>query len=343
MTLQAFSYAVVLTVSDEDAVNPEVVVTLDASLTFVSASGTGWTCNEAGGVVTCTRAAGAVGALPTITINVTSPAVGETSTTTADADADNATDPATQDSETTVSKTVTKDATSGKRFPADATQWQNLIDCTGITVAVPSRLWLCQDASGDLAAAIGANALTAGTSPLYEQAVTGLTRLGVAGDDNTADQFGLAAGVGTSPATGSQSWLCVGLMPATPAGDRTFFGLNLASTTAQFKIRHAATTGYPRVQVVATDTDGGVSISSTLDVHAITMDRTASYQAYYNSSEKVVPTYSALVLDGAKGILRGSAAKMAMVVEWSGANGEITSAQMKALMQALGYSPAWTA
>jgi uncharacterized repeat protein (TIGR01451 family) len=53
------------------AANVSVADTLPASVTFVSASGTGWSCTEASGIVTCTRASLAVGAAPDITIEVT--------------------------------------------------------------------------------------------------------------------------------------------------------------------------------------------------------------------------------------------------------------------------------
>ena len=49
--------------------------TLPAGVTFVSASGTGWTCTNTGNVsVTCTRASLATGATaPMITVMVTAP------------------------------------------------------------------------------------------------------------------------------------------------------------------------------------------------------------------------------------------------------------------------------
>jgi uncharacterized repeat protein (TIGR01451 family) len=50
--------------------------TLPMGVTFVSATGTGWTCNQMGGVVTCTRASLAVGMAPDITIVVTPTATG---------------------------------------------------------------------------------------------------------------------------------------------------------------------------------------------------------------------------------------------------------------------------
>ncbi len=54
--------------------------TLPAGAGFVGVSATGWTCGEAGGVVTCTLASLAVGDAPDITIEVTAPEAGGTFT-----------------------------------------------------------------------------------------------------------------------------------------------------------------------------------------------------------------------------------------------------------------------
>ncbi|MCP4569239.1 MAG: DUF11 domain-containing protein, partial [FCB group bacterium] len=58
------------------ATSVEVIDTLPGGVGFVSAAGSGWSCGETGGVVTCTRASLAVGAAPDITIDVTAPASG---------------------------------------------------------------------------------------------------------------------------------------------------------------------------------------------------------------------------------------------------------------------------
>ncbi|MFN8168623.1 MAG: hypothetical protein U0S36_07540 [Candidatus Nanopelagicales bacterium] len=77
------SISYVLTVSSNgpsDAVGLSVTDTLPAGVSFVSASGSGWTCTAAGDVsVTCTTAALAAGATaPAITVVVTAPARGAT-------------------------------------------------------------------------------------------------------------------------------------------------------------------------------------------------------------------------------------------------------------------------
>jgi uncharacterized repeat protein (TIGR01451 family) len=60
-----------------------VTDTLPAGTTYLNATGTGWSCSHAAGVVTCTRASLTVGAAPAITITITAPAQGGSITNTA--------------------------------------------------------------------------------------------------------------------------------------------------------------------------------------------------------------------------------------------------------------------
>ncbi len=87
------------------ATNVMVTDTLPAGVGYVSASGTGWTCSQASGVVTCTRASLAVGTAPVITITVTAPAFGGSITNTASVTG-NETDPNTSNNNASASTTV---------------------------------------------------------------------------------------------------------------------------------------------------------------------------------------------------------------------------------------------
>ncbi len=87
------------------ATNVTVTDTLPAGVSYVSASGTGWTCSQASGVVTCTRASLAVGTAPAITITVTAPASGGSITNTASVTG-NETDPNTSNNSASASTTV---------------------------------------------------------------------------------------------------------------------------------------------------------------------------------------------------------------------------------------------
>lgn len=103
----AFDYTVVVTNTGANtATTVEAVVVLDATLAYVSGSGSGWAVGHSAGTVTCTRASLAVGAAPTITINVRSTNASSTESSTADADSANS-PAATQDVETTVVNALT--------------------------------------------------------------------------------------------------------------------------------------------------------------------------------------------------------------------------------------------
>ena len=94
-----------------DAANLTVTDTLPAGVTFVSATGAGWTCSNAGNVsATCTRPALATGVTaPTITVVVTAPAQGATLTDTATVAATTS-DPVPGNNSSSVTTTVTPSA-----------------------------------------------------------------------------------------------------------------------------------------------------------------------------------------------------------------------------------------
>ena len=79
------AYSITVTNSGNAPTSGTITVTdtLDANLTYVSASGSGWTCNPAGQVVTCnsTTAVAAAAAAPVITLNATVKSNGEVSVT----------------------------------------------------------------------------------------------------------------------------------------------------------------------------------------------------------------------------------------------------------------------
>ena len=106
----ALTYTVNVTnLGPSTAQTVSVTDTLAASVTFVSATGTGWACSAAGQVVTCTRASLATGAAPPITIDVTVGAQGATISNTA-AVSTATTDPVNGNNSATIQTTVTASA-----------------------------------------------------------------------------------------------------------------------------------------------------------------------------------------------------------------------------------------
>ena len=83
-----------------------VTDTLPGSAAFVGATGTGWTCGHASGVVTCTRGTLAVGPAPNIVITVTAPGGAGTLTDTATVSAATS-DPSSGNNSDTETTTVT--------------------------------------------------------------------------------------------------------------------------------------------------------------------------------------------------------------------------------------------
>lgn len=347
MTSATYAYTVVVTnTGANDATNVVCDVNLDPQCAFVSGSGTGWTVTDLGGNhIQATRMTLVPGAAPTITVNVTSAAAAETSSTTADADSDNS-PAATQDVETTVVKLVSKDATSGIRVPANVTEWTDFRTITGIAAANPNSLWLCQEASGNLGDAIGSLTLTASGTVNYNQAVSGWTRTAVATTEAGNGKAVAASGTGPSPATTSQMWLFICSMPATPGTSRVFMGMNTGVAATAYRMAHF-TTGVPRTTLVNSNFDGASSISSGVHPCLMRYDRTGSAATGYTDLEKITTTYNSGVVDGDKGLgnAGGSTSSARSVVYgamWSGSNAELSDANIKALLQALGFTIGWS-
>jgi uncharacterized repeat protein (TIGR01451 family) len=103
---QAYSYNLAVT-NNGPSTADSVTVTdaLPAGVTFVNATGTGWSCSQAAGTVTCTIATLAVGAANPITINVTAPTAATTLSNTATVSS-TTTDPTPGNNSSTVGTTV---------------------------------------------------------------------------------------------------------------------------------------------------------------------------------------------------------------------------------------------
>lgn len=242
---------------------------------------------------------------------------------------------------------VTRDATSNIYVPANAAEWTTFRSALALAVGSPDALWLCQEASGNLADTIGALPETATATLNYQQAVAGWTRTMVASTDAGNGKAVLASGTGPSPATTSQVWLAIVSMPATPAANRVFFGINTPSASNACRLLHLTATGNLRLNVVGVNTDGG-SYSSGVHVFLLRYDRANSVANCYTDAEKLVGTYSGSATDGDKGMGNAgagtsSARGLLYSAMWQGANAEnFTDANSKALLQGMGFTIAWS-
>lgn len=239
---------------------------------------------------------------------------------------------------------VTKDATANIYFPSTSGEWSTFRTAASLVMAAPNSLWLCQEASGNLADSIGANTLTA-ASLSYQQAAAGFSRKAVSCAVATGAGATLASGAGPNPASTSSLWL--GVMAVTaPASTRQVMAAGGALAASEMSLRATATTSVPSLKCAGTATAGAVALVTTLSPVVLRYDRTNSAAKAYTAAEKVTGTYSASVTDGTKGfgngIVTNAAFSLAYGAMWQGAAAEGSDADLKTLLTAMGFSIAWS-
>lgn len=209
-------------------------------------------------------------------------------------------------------------------------------DQLGITP--PNSLWLCQEASGNLADSIGSLTLTANASPSYQQAVTGWTRTGLQFTQTTANQRVTATvGLGPLPTTTSSAWLCYVKILASPSSTRGILGVGNDTGVRMPALDKV------RATCVGVHVDGTATYFADGNVHPVIAiyDRTAGTFTVRTDEEAVIGTYSASAADGQKGFGAcagaGSPAPMQLLwaCMWSGANAEALDSA--ALLTTLGW------
>ncbi len=333
-TSAAFNYTVVLTVSVSTAANVSVAVTLPASVTFGSASGTGWTCNHAAGVVTCTRSGAAIGAAPTITISVTAGAASLSASASVTADATGAIQ--ATDSETT-QVGAPLDATSGKGVPL------TLADYALVTSKVPTHTWAMQDASGNPAATVGTGLTKTGVSVTYQQAVTGWARKAIRIPEISSSRLCFTTAGPMNPASGSVAWFGYIDITATPAGTSPVITGSNNATLLQAQ----CTTGpLSSLRCAANSNQGtGNPVTAGVIPFLLVYNKTASTVKLYTSQDLITGTYNSGVGDGTvKGF--GSAGTptgfdVLLGAGFEGAEAEFSDAQARAFLTAIVWTIPW--
>ncbi len=334
-----------------DAWNVVATITLDSSYTFVSASGTGWACSHSGGVVTCTRATLAPGEADiTVTIRTGASAGSETMTINASAGNAPAATPAVL---TTNVRLVTTDATSGKRAPTRSQEWLDFINYhidSGTPnfptlTQQPSFLWLLQEASGNPADTGGNSADLTATGLEYQVPVTGWTRTAIQTTDNTADAAISVSAALPDLLTTSALLLVYVAINATPGGTRGLAAMGgLGATAAK---AHVNTT--PAIVGIdgANSATGATAITAGAVFPLVIQHDTSTPAArVFTETDEIVPAFSALVTGKTTSLgtttSTAAGARYLYACQWVDTDGEITTANVKALLTALGWSPTWT-
>ncbi len=322
-----------------------LVVTLDANTTYVGSTAGDFTggISAFGQVVTAINA-GAVqpGHSASCTITVATPATAMTLTTTGIAMAANA--PNATDSETTSVLLVAKDGTSGIRVPTGSSQWASVMSVAGIASGGPSLLWACQEAAGSLADTIGTFTGTTGGSLTYNQAETGWTRKSLK-FDNGGTGFAQNYNAGGMPdiSTTSQILLIYANVTTTAPATTKMFGL----------------IGYPiGAYLYRTNTSGFVAVSGDNQLAApsnptgqmrpylLRVNRTNSTMVGFNDLDKVTPTFKNTMTGKLFCIGQNAGftpeCSINYAVSFFAGAAELSDAQVKRLLQVLGWTVAWS-
>lgn len=310
--------------------NVSVVTTLDSTLTYTTSSGSGWTIGVVGQVVTATRSTLTATTAPIISISAVTPNVTETIVTGTSASCDNAATVTASSSSSDLQ--VSKDATSGVYVPASSTEMTNL------GLAAPANIWLCQEASGNLADSVASVTLTAAVTPAYQQAISGWTRKAVKTTETTVGQrFSVAAGSGPNPATGSIAWLLYISTPTTPGGNRQIWEAGDSAHPLLVRLT-TANKWQLSCDAVLSATTGNFN-NATVHPLLVVYNKTSLTVTMYTDSEQVSGTYSAAIIDAVKGLgaTTGTAGteNVLYMATWSGANAETIG---KASLTTLGWS-----
>ena len=236
--------------------------------------------------------------------------------------------------DTTLSVDTDRDATSGIRCPVNTYQWTTLLGYT------PTSIRLFNETSGNIVdygtAGKTLTASTAGAAPLYDQAVAGWDRNGLAFSgvvtqrvfnttygDSTANSLFVLAFVGYTGAPGASTFICT-------YGTTDDCSITSGSAGQQvFRYRESATI----VQ--------GVGVYSGIEPLMLIRNLAASEARVVTDSETLSPAFGATSNSNfAYGALSGTSATVVFVyaVEFFGAGGEVTVATAKAIARSLGWT-----
>lgn len=235
---------------------------------------------------------------------------------------------------------VTRDATSGKYCPANATEWTALMTAAGLATGNPGSTWNMQEASGNLADSIGSVTLTqTGTGHLYQQVVSGWSRFAVATVDGTANQRWINTTTANNPNAMDVFLLgYVDIPVASPAIVRDVMTKGTQcdcrfNTTGRLRAVFGASadlTADPRGRQMPI----GIQVNNTGAVSAIFTDQEAFIGTYVLPASVVMSSFGGQTTSAAN-------TKFLYGAEFGGAAARFTTAQVRTLYQTLGWTIPW--
>lgn len=240
---------------------------------------------------------------------------------------------------------VTQDATSLKYWPSSNAEWTLALAAASIATGNPSNLWNCQDAAAALSDSIGAAPMSTIAFGSFQQSVTGWTRKAFATTNDTALSRANTSAAGNITAASGLLLAYVGV--PTMAGSEA----SIMAIGGGADHRYAAMTTTPRYKGVdfgsAASTTGTANPGTQVRPVVIQVNRTAGSFKVLTDQEVLSVAYTApaaassYVGFGDAGVAVAAGAVYLGGAYFSGAAAEMSQAQIKTLMQALGWTVAW--
>lgn len=235
---------------------------------------------------------------------------------------------------------VTRDATSSKYVPSTAGEWTSVMTAAGIGSGNPGWLWLLQEAAGALADTIGAAPLTNSGTMAYQSAVASWTRKAMAvGVDGGAYSLSNTTDTALPDLTAESSLIIIyASIASAPAADR---GVIL---TGDIRAEVTAT-NMPKLTHGATSSTGTGNLTTAVRPWVLQYNRAASTTELFTDLEKLSIAFASG--GSTKRIFFGNGFQLSppwnilYAAHFKGAAAELTDAQIKTLLQTLGWSVSW--
>lgn len=237
---------------------------------------------------------------------------------------------------------VTRDA-SGQYTPANATEWATFMTAIGLGTGNPSLLWGMQESSGTIGDSIGAfTGNPTGTVFTYATPVSGWSRVGLQFSGGGTNQV---ANVDTGlPDLGTTSMMVLAyILPNSSGGLRDYFNIG----TTKVRARQTNGTGFNNIMHGANTQSGTIVTNGQVHPFALRHNKTAGTSLLVTDlNEKLIPTFDVGVTGKSIQLGDATARCPSMVVlylaAFFGAAAELTDAQLKTLLQGLGWTIPWT-
>jgi hypothetical protein len=232
------------------------------------------------------------------------------------------------------------DGMSNKGVPAAAFEWTEVMEAIGMTKPAPDHLWLMQESSGSLDDSIGTVQLMPQNGPSYQNAVTGWSRVAVGTFDLSADQGFITSATGNLNGTSYLLLVYVAVI-GTPSAERAIMGLG-----ANTDHRYVSVTPAP----VFKGTGAGVTptigtVNPMASVHPVVLKINPAQFSYvvYTDQEKLTVNWTGtgglgnLLMIG-NAVIGAAPARYLYGALWKGASANATDADVKGLLQGLGWT-----